>query len=252
LVMTKRLYCLTPNEYQRYFDGITPSADFEYQLKICVERIIFGINQYKAVEGETGIPWVFTALIHEMECDCSFDRQILNGQRLDEMTTIVPKGHGPWKFWHTAAIEGLQNYVTVDHWDVGVMGYHLERHNGFGYRNNGLLSPYLFSGCQWGVDLGLYGSDGEYSPILRSKQAGAYVILHKLMEKGIYAPGPQKPWPVTYLARNEDVLVYQMFLNANIKPDPELKMDGISGKKTSTAHKNFTGQYLVGDPRGEA
>jgi len=54
------------------------------------------------------------------------------------------------------------------------------------------------------------------------------------------------------LARNEDVLVYQMFLNANIKPDPELKMDGISGKKTSTAHKNFTGQYLVGDPRGEA
>jgi len=245
--MNKRLYCLTLIEYRRYFDAINPSDSFKYQINTCIERIMWGRNQYLAVEAETGVPWVFVALIHEMECDCDFSRQILNGQKIDEMTTIEPKGHGPWRFWNTSAIEGVQRYSLIKNWSVGEIGYYLEKHNGFGYRNAGLLSPYLFSGCQWGIDLGLYTKDGTYDPLKESLQAGAYVLLSELIKRELYMEPVAVEWPVQYMSRNDTVMSFQIFLNSSFGAG--LHMDGVAGAKTSEAYKNQTGQYLIGDPR---
>ena len=251
--MNKRLYCLTPQEYQRYFDSIEIVRRFEYQVKICVERIVSGMPQYIKVQEETGVPWVFVALLHEMEADCDFDRQILNGQKTNMRTTVSPKGHGPWKLWHESAKEGVERYSNVEDWTIGRMGFYLEAHNGFGYRNNGLLSPYLFRGSQMGEGLGLFASDGVYSPMLTSDQVGAYVILAEIVRQRIYSPNsePVMTWPVMYQSYNSNVVSYQSFLNLAMELDPVLITDGISGVKTSTAHKKFTGQYLTGDPRGE-
>ena len=248
-----RLNCLTPAEYKRYFDTIKVAVEYKYQVEICVSRMLKGITQYRVVQEETGIPWVFVALLHEMECNCDFERQILNGQLIHQRTTIVPKGCGPWKFWHSSAKEGLERYSKVINWDIGNIGLMLEAHNGFGYRKRDVLSPYLFNGCQYGGDTGFYASDGKYDPMASSQQAGAYVLLSVLVESEFYKPDliPLFPWPVMYRAENEYIQAYQMYLNAALEPDPELVVDGIAGKKTSDIHNNLTGQYLTGDPRGE-
>ena len=90
------------------------------------------------------------AAIHRRESDCDFDTYLGNGEPLDEVTTLVPAGRGPFDTWEEGAIDALtyDGLTEVTDWRLEKMLFHLEKYNGLGYHNKTppLPSPYLWAG----------------------------------------------------------------------------------------------------------
>jgi lysozyme family protein len=58
--------------------------------------LLHGKPTYQQIESKTGVPWWFVGLCHYRESNFNFDTYLGNGQSLVRMTTIVPKGRGPF------------------------------------------------------------------------------------------------------------------------------------------------------------
>jgi len=151
--------------------------------------------RYKAAVSGTPVPWYVLALIHQMEADGDFRKQVVNGEPFDRTTRLYPKGKGPWTTWESAALWALQKsedfqLFNKTEWPRWKTLYRLECYNGVGYQNKGLPSPYLWAGSNHGAGVGKFverlGSDGEYhatyDPTLMSNQIGAALIYKVLME----------------------------------------------------------------------
>lgn len=179
--------------YRDKYETIEIVPGMEAQVKLEAERVYRGFKSYKAVEEECGVPWIFHGAIHEMECDCNFFRQILNGEKWDRRTTLVPAGLGPWKSWVESTVFALKRKRAQDptwkpldevsDWTIAICGREWEKWNGGGYLRRGVNSPYLWSGSNHGVGSGYYTSDGKYDPNAQSKQIGAMVLLWALKQK---------------------------------------------------------------------
>lgn len=179
--------------YKKLYDTIQILPAKLEQVKLEADRIYKGYQSYKAVEAQCGVTWVFPAAIHELECDCNFQRQILNGEKWDRKTTIVPVGVGPFRSWSESAVYALQkrraNDPTwtpldeVSDWTIGICGREWEKWNGGGYFRRGKHSPYLWAGSNHGVGVGYYMSDGKYSEKAESKQIGTMVLLWALKQR---------------------------------------------------------------------
>src|SRR5262249_60763230 len=59
-------------------------------------RLLKGKNTYQQIETKTGVPWWFVGLCHYRESHFNFKTYLGNAQALDQITTIVPKGRGPF------------------------------------------------------------------------------------------------------------------------------------------------------------
>lgn len=252
--------------YRDLFRTLDELSNKRAQITRATDRVLRGAERYMRVEGETSVPWAYIGLIHEMESASNFDRQILNGQRFNRVTTIVPAGLGPWRSWHQSALFAVDrmNLNPNTRWDIGRLGKLLEGHNGWGYQKRGKHSPYLFAQSNHGVGVGKFVSDGRYDPRAVSRQVGAFVILHRLVTTGEWVTpaeplGRERAALVIYDRRGEFIsdsaAGYQEYLNTARefvdKPFDELKVDGWAGKKTSTASKQVIGSYLRGDPRND-
>ena len=173
--------------YKRLYQTCTILPSKLDQVEREAQRILTGLSYYKTVQARTGVHWAFPACIHEMECDCNFARQILNGEKWNRVTSIVPIGLGPWPNWIESAVFALQwkrkhdptwkPLDEVSDWSVQQCLLQWERWNGGGYRKRGKHSPYLWAGSNHGVGTGYYTSDGKYSESAESKQIGAGVLL---------------------------------------------------------------------------
>jgi lysozyme family protein len=62
-------------------------------------------------------------------------------------TRLVPRGLGPFSTWHEAALDALkrEGLTGRSNWTPGAMLAALEPFNGYGYRNKGLRSPYIWA-----------------------------------------------------------------------------------------------------------
>lgn len=169
--------------YKRLYETVEIIPAKLDQVRRETTRIMTGLTAYKTVEAKTGIPWVFPACIHELEADCNFRLQILNGEPWDRVTHLVPKGLGPWGSWADATVYALKPLDEISDWTVQQCLLQWERWNGGGYRRRGLNSPYLWAGCNHGVGVGYYTSDGKYSATAVSKQIGAGVLLWYLKHR---------------------------------------------------------------------
>ena len=144
--------------------------------------------RYEAVSRDTGVPWDVIGVIHYRESSGDFKGVLHNGQKIigtGKLTTIVPKGRGPFSTWEEAAIDALVNappYAARNKdWSIAGTLDVLERYNGLGYRNKGLPSPYLWSGTDQYVS-GKYVKDGVYDPNHVDQQLGCATLLLKLRE----------------------------------------------------------------------
>lgn len=216
-------------------------------------------QRYEAVQVETGVPWYVIALIHAMEASGSFLRQILNGQPINQKTTIKPKGFGPWRDWHESAVFALTHYHFGDHvtWTVADVLYRLEWWNGWGYRGRGLNSDYLWGGSNHD-DPGKYIEDGHYEETAETKQVGAGVLLRWLVNHGCVDEPPRLGlirFDERGTNRSEIVRWYQAAWNALRETHDELRgakaltVDGWAGRKTSDVHFRLFGRFLDDDPR---
>lgn len=159
-------------------DWIKKVSDALGRMAVCKQM-------YVEAARKTNIAWGFFACTHWLEASCDPKRQILNGQPFDAITTIEPTGKGPFRSWEDAALFGL-NWLGVEVKDVDTlpeMLRWLERWNGFGYRNIGVNSPYLWSGTQHGVGAGKFIRDHVYSANAVSGQLGCAPILKALIDK---------------------------------------------------------------------
>ena len=151
------------------------------------------VDQIQEIDGTT-IPWQFVGVVHHLEGDGDFETHLHNGDSLQRRTVHVPAGrpvNGTPPFtWEESAIDALQqrNLQKVRDWSPAHMAYEFEGYNGFGYRDKGVNSPYLWSGTN-NYESGKYVSDGNFDASAVSQQCGAMAILSRIMALDI---SPQK------------------------------------------------------------
>lgn len=161
------------------------------------QKILVNRSRYEAVSKATGVPWDVIGVIHYRESSGDFKGVLHNGQKIigtGKLTTIVPKGRGPFTAWEEAAIDALMNCAPFagknKDWSIAGTLDILERYNGLGYRKKGLPSPYLWAGTDQYVK-GKYVADGKYDPNHVDQQLGVAPILMKLRDiEAVYVPPP--------------------------------------------------------------
>ena len=167
-------------EYLKLFNSMEITQSPEWYLKIINKNKSYYLKAAEIVK----CPWEVIAIIHCLECGGDMSRQILNGEKWNAKTKLVPKNMGPFKSFEESCLVGMElhkKYIP-DVWGVGNMLYFFEAWNGFGYRTyRGINSPYLWSFSNHYTS-GKYVADGKYDPSAVSKQCGAAVILKALLD----------------------------------------------------------------------
>jgi len=215
-------------------------------------RLLKGKNTYQQIETKTGVPWWFVGLCHYRESHFNFKTYLGNGQALDQITTIVPKGRGPFT-GDNAFVDGavdalrLESFAAATDWSIARALFRLEGFNGFGYRSRGVNSPYLYGGSNiYGppeARAGKFVRDHVFDPNFVDTQLGTAVILKALLDldQSIKFDGAPpmvsaSPEPDDVLAQT--VLLVQQTLN-KLGADPQLIEDGKNGPRTKEAISRF-------------
>jgi lysozyme family protein len=149
--------------------------------RIATKRIA-GKARYMSVALKTGVPWAAIALIHQMECGGDWLANIAQGDPWNEVSTHEPKGRGPFNSWEDAAIDALaiDGTSSIRSWSIERLCYELEKYNGFGSRNKGIHTPYLWSYSNH-YTRGKYIADHLWDPNAVSQQVGAMPLLSRMM-----------------------------------------------------------------------
>lgn len=251
-------------EYTELFNSCVitkPSA-----VQEVVDAFLPNKARYDAVSKTSNVPWFVIAVIHNMECSLNFKQHLHNGDPLNKKTVSVPKGRPPvWNAngkWEDSALDALtyDNLTTWLDWSIAGVCYKLEGYNGWGYRNHGIHTPYLWSFTNHYTS-GKYIADGVWSESAVSAQCGCAAVIRRLAEMGKIEfsdqplPKPSMPPAVKYATKLPTdpmevaaAKALQQWLS-NFS-GIFLAADGVAGKRTSEAFKSVTGHYLTGDPRG--
>lgn len=196
------------NEYEALFNAVKIGKNINVLDTYYVHPIIKNKERYKVVEAETGVPWWFIACIHARESSLSFSRHLHNGDPLSSRTRNVPAGrplnppkNGFSYSWEESAIDALK-YMKLHTKKFDSLGYvlfELERYNGFGYRNRGINSPYLWSFTQQ-YEKGKYIADGKFSYSAVDAQPGVAAIMRRLFDNGVKFLDSTSPSHTSYWA----------------------------------------------------
>lgn len=135
---------------------------------------------YDEISKETGVPWWFIGLVHLRESNLKMDTYLGNGQPLNQKTTLVPKGRGPFKSFKEGAIDALRNAPPMaannKDWSIGGSLAMLEQYNGLGYAQKGVASPYIWAGTDQ-YSHGKYTSDHVYDDNAVDNQLGCAGVI---------------------------------------------------------------------------
>jgi lysozyme family protein len=169
--------------------------------------IISAKARYREAESATRVPWFVIATLHVREAGLragkpDFRAVLHNGERIvgtGRRTTLVPRGRGPFTTWLAAArdaasIEGLGKIDWYGGSGPARVAYACEKFNGFGYRQHGINSPYLWGGTNH-QQRGKFVSDGVFDPGAWDSQIGAMALLKELMVLDKDVTFDRKPSP---------------------------------------------------------
>ncbi|QQO14382.1 peptidoglycan-binding protein [Bradyrhizobium diazoefficiens] len=242
------------DEYERNWSNMRigqPRADAATEA---ARKAINHKEIYKEIETKTDVPWWFVAVLHSRESSFNFNTYLGNGQALNRVTTIVPKGRGPFASFAEGAVDALrlEGFVGARDWGIAKTMFRLEKYNGFGYRGRGVNSPYLWSGSNiYGPPEqrgGKFTSDGAFEPGTVDPQLGAAVILKAMMELDASITFGGAPAMLSHLEPEEQLasmaLSMQQCLN-KLGANPPLDEDGIVGPKTKAAVAQFQQQHGI-------
>ena len=223
-------------------------------------RLLDNKSIYQKIEATTNVRWWFIGLCHDRESGFDLNTYLGNGQPLNRVTTIVPKGRGPF-LGPNAFVDGavdalrLEGFVGATDWSIARALFRLEGFNGYGYHPRGVNSPYLWSGSTvYGppeAKAGKFVADGVFDPNKVDPQLGVAVILKELMglDHSINfdgAPSAASGSLEPEVTQAETVLQVQQSLN-KLGIDPKLVEDGILGPRTMTAISLFQQQNGLKD-----
>lgn len=217
--------------------------------------------RYAPVSAQTGVPIVVLATIHNRESDADFKTNLGQGDPLTAPSIHVPKGRPPLgappndRFpvtWEYAAQDALQidQLDAVPGWSIARALYEQELYNGFGPRNHGVNTGYLWAGTNQ-YNKGKYIKDGVWDPDRADQQLGTAAIMHRMIELDATlalggrvvagapptTPAPMPP-PVGVGGGDHDTKWLQDVLN-KCGADPQLVVDGSYGRQTRAAITEF-------------
>lgn len=154
--------------------------------KTIVAKLAKNKESYSKVERLTGVPWWWILIVHNREASGRFDTYLGNGDPLDEVSTHVPAGRGPFPSWEAGAVDALKlkSLHKLKDWSIPRALYEFERYNGFGYALKGLPSPYVWAGSSI-YTKGKYVEDHVYDPNVIDTQLGAATMLQALLSLGL-------------------------------------------------------------------
>lgn len=149
--------------------------------RVATKRLA-GKARYQFIANRTGVPWAAIAVIHQMECGGDWNANLAQGDPWNQVSTHVPKGRGPFTSFEEAAIDALSidGTSSVRNWTIERLCFELEKYNGFGSRNKGIHTPYLWSYSNH-YRRGKYIADHVWDPNAVSQQVGAMPLLSRMM-----------------------------------------------------------------------
>lgn len=173
-------------EYAYLWKNMVIKADKSAAVTSIANRLIASKDRYLPVADKTGVPWHVIAALHERESGADFSTYLGNGQPLSRKTTETPKGRGPFKTWEDGAIDALKvdGLDKITDWSPERACFEAEIYNGFGYRGQGINSPYLWSFTNH-YTRGKYTETPKRSifrAALVDAQCGVVPILKRIME----------------------------------------------------------------------
>jgi lysozyme family protein len=240
--------------YEQNWANLQIRPEAASQAKKNATKLLDGKATYEQVQAKTGAPWWFVGLCHYRESSFSFTTYLGNGQPLGHVTTIVPRGRGPFT-GPTAFVDGcvdalrLEGFVGATDWGIARTLFRLEGFNGFGYHNFGVNSPYLYGGSTlYGppeAKAGKYVSDGVFNANVVDTQLGTAVVLKALMALDSTITFDGTPAVVSNEPDDDQaktVSHVQESLNKLGVTIPPLVQDGINGPKTKAAIAQFQTQ----------
>lgn len=139
------------------------------------ERLLKYKPRFMKVQEECGVPALWLMPVFEREGP-SFTAYFGNGDPLDRPTVDVPEGRGPFATWEEGCADALKlDDVEEARWTWERACWHWEKFNGFGPREHGRPTGYLWSGTDQ-YRGGKYVADGVWSPRTFDRQLGTVVI----------------------------------------------------------------------------
>lgn len=146
------------------------------------------LNRFRPVYAELLIPIVWMVCSFERESGMDFTRSPAQGDRWDRISKNVPRGVGPFTSFEASAEwsyehDGINKNSSP--WDLAYACYAWERFNGFGPRDHGRVSGYIFSGTdQYDPPAGKggkYVSDGKWNPSAVDQQLGCVALALEMI-----------------------------------------------------------------------
>ena len=170
-------------QYRDQWDRMEVLPGREHEFEHIAATILGNKARYQPIEEATGVPWYMIAVLHTRESSGNFSTYLGNGQSLQHVTTIVPKGRGPFRTFFDGAVDALKvdGLSSVTDWRLEKILFFCELFNGAGYDIRGLPSPYIWGGTNI-QKKGKYVSDGHFEPYEMDTQPGCAPIL-AAMEK---------------------------------------------------------------------
>ena len=215
------------------------------------ERLIGFIDagRYLAGCNATGVPQIWAAASFEREASSNFNLNAAQGWPLHERSQWVPQ-NGPFATWTESQIAAYQidglDKVGKSNWTWGLMCFYGEKFNGFGPREHGIHTGYLWAGSN-NYSAGKYVKDGPggWSPTTVDQQLGIIPMMYRIVQLrpdlDLLNPFPTNslpPPPIQTPGALDDVSQLQTALN-KLGADPKLDIDGSYGKLTTYAVKQF-------------
>lgn len=230
-------------------------------VNAAAETLLKSKQAYLDVQGVTGVPAVLLMGLMWRERNGGLQYYLGNGQPLSQRTTIVPKGRGPFSppdAWKKGALDAIKLVHLDDNsspWSWSYICWKGEAWNGFGPRNHGVHTGYLWAGSNH-YTRGKYVSDGKWDPSFVDTQVGIIPVVETAVAldpslafdgaviprtTAATAPAPlSAPEGVDGGARG--VRWLQMALN-KLGEDPPLLVDDNYGKGTREAVRVFQAKH---------
>lgn len=236
------------------------------QVDVAARKIQALVPTIYAPEQEaTHVPAVLVGALDYREDDNNLRCGLGQGDPYNRISTHVPRNKGPFSSKSEADIF----YIRYDHlddnsapWSWPYACWKGEAWNGFGPRNHGIHTGYLWGGTNHYVK-GKYVADGVWDPNYVDTQLGIIPVMMRLValdpslafDTGVNldhtAAPPPVPQPVPVgvgggsldtpdTANMHDTVWLQNALNrAFLMPDEQLQVDGNYGRRTREAVRAF-------------
>lgn len=179
----------TQIEYETLYRDAVLRPDMSSSVAAAARRIAANRARYEPIAVATGVPWYVIGILHAVQCEMQFDRNLRDGVPLARSSDRA-------ETFEDAAIQALRS-VGLDRirdWSIARVAWALETWNGLGYRREGIHSPFLWSGTTM-YESGLFIAPGVFSRVTVAKTCGGMAILKMLLEIEPLAVDIDRPRP---------------------------------------------------------